>query len=75
MKIAMLKKALWYALLTGVSAAMPEILAEFSKASALSEIPWMEILDAKGVVFLVAALGGLGIGGIKAGVQGRAVKS
>jgi hypothetical protein len=35
----------------------------------------MEILDAKGVVFLVAALGGLGIGGIKAGVQNRAVKA
>jgi hypothetical protein len=71
MKTSVVRKAVWYAILCGLSAMMPEVIAAVSSAEAISQIPWMEILDQKGVMFVTAALSGLGIGGAKAGFQGR----
>ena len=71
MKQSAIKKAIWYACMCGVSATMPEIVAALLGAGAISEVPWLEMLDQQSITFLVAAIGGAGIGTGKAKFQNR----
>ena len=71
MKQSKIKKAIWYAILCGVSATMPEIVAALLNAGAITEVPWFEIVDHQSITFIVAALGGAGLGTGKAAMQNR----
>ena len=71
MKQSKLKKAVWYAILCGVSAAMPEIVQALLNAGAISHVDWGTMLDEQAITFIVAALGGAGLGAGKASVQNR----
>ena len=71
MKQSKLKKAIWYAIMCGVSATMPEIVAALLNAGAISQVSWGTMLDQQAVTFVVAALGGAGLGVGKASIQNR----